>query len=57
MDKFTKYALIAMVVIVAVMPSMAYIGYKVGGNAATDDKVNNPATSNTDGIFTIILSP
>ncbi len=41
MDKFTKYALITMVVIVAVMIVGAYVGYAVGGNAATDDIVND----------------
>ena len=35
---------------------MAYIGYKVGGNAATDDKVNNKAAGSST-TFTIILSP
>ena len=43
MDKFNKYAIITMVVIVAVLLAMAYIGYQVGGNAATDDKVNDKA--------------
>jgi hypothetical protein len=32
MDRFTKYALITIVVIVAVLVAMAYIGYQVGGN-------------------------
>jgi hypothetical protein len=41
MDKFTKYALLAMVLIVAIMTVSAYIGYAVGGNAATDDIVND----------------
>ncbi len=43
MYKFTKYALIAMVVIAVVLLTMAYIGYQVGGNKATDDQVNNKA--------------
>jgi ABC-type thiamin/hydroxymethylpyrimidine transport system permease subunit len=42
-DKFTKYALLGMVLIVAIMTISAYIGFIVGGNAATDDKVNNMA--------------
>jgi hypothetical protein len=47
MDKFTKYALIAMVLIVSIMVVSAYIGYSVGGNAATDDVVNDLAGGGT----------
>jgi hypothetical protein len=47
MDRFTKYALITIVVIVAVLVAMAYIGYQVGGNGATDDKVNDKAGGGT----------
>jgi hypothetical protein len=47
MDKFTKYALITMVVIAAVCVTMGYIGYQVGGNAATDDQVNDKAGGGT----------
>jgi hypothetical protein len=43
MDKFTKYALITMVLMVAIMTVSAYVGYIVGGNAATDDVVNDLA--------------
>ncbi len=43
MDKFTKYALITMVLMVAIMTASAYVGYMVGGNAATDDVVNDMA--------------
>ena len=43
MDKFTKYALLTMVLIVSIMTISAYIGFIVGGNAATDDKVNDMA--------------
>jgi hypothetical protein len=41
MDRFTKYALLTMSVIVLVMVVGGYIGYTVGGNAATDDIVND----------------
>jgi hypothetical protein len=47
MDKFNKYALITIAVIVAVLVTMAYIGYQVGGNAATDDQVNDKAGGGT----------
>jgi branched-subunit amino acid permease len=47
MDRFTKYALITIVAIVAVLVAMAYIGYQVGGNGATDDKVNDKAGGGT----------
>lgn len=43
MDKFTRYALLTLVLIVAIMTVSAYIGYMVGGNAATDDLVNDMA--------------
>ena len=43
MDKFTKYALLTMVIIVAVMIVSAYFSSMVGGNAATDDTVNTAA--------------
>jgi hypothetical protein len=46
-DKFTKYALITMVLIVAIMTVSAYVGFIVGGNVATDDKVNNMAGGGT----------
>ena len=32
MDRFTKYALLAMVLIVAIMTVSAYVSYSVGGN-------------------------
>jgi hypothetical protein len=41
MDKFTKYALITLFAILAIMTIGAYIGYMMGGNAATDDIVND----------------
>ena len=47
MDRFTKYALITMILIVAIMIASAYVGFIVGGNAATDDKVNNLAGGGT----------
>jgi hypothetical protein len=47
MDRFTKYALITMVFIVAIMAVSAYVGFIVGGNVATDDKVNNLAGGGT----------
>ncbi len=40
MDKFYKYSIITLVAIVLVCMAMGYIGYKVGGNKATDDQVN-----------------
>jgi hypothetical protein len=51
MDRFTKYALIAMILIVAVMTVSGYIGYKVGGNAATDDKVNAAASDSSTTVY------
>jgi hypothetical protein len=47
MDKFNKYAIITIIAIVAVCLVMGYIGYQVGGNAATDDKVNDKAGGGT----------
>jgi hypothetical protein len=47
MDKFTKYALLAMAIIVVVMLASAYVGNMVGGNVATDNKVNNAASGNS----------
>ena len=41
MDKFNKYALITVTVIVAVLLVSAYVSYQVGGNKATDDSVNS----------------
>ena len=46
-DRFTKYALITMVLIVVIMVVSAYVGFIVGGNVATDDKVNNMAGGGT----------
>jgi hypothetical protein len=46
MDKFAKYALIVMLAIVLIMTASAYVGYIVGGNTATDTKVNAAAGSN-----------
>ena len=51
MDRFTKYALLAMVVIVAIMTVSAYVGYSVGGNAATDDQVNNAASGSSTTVY------
>jgi hypothetical protein len=47
MHRFTKYALITLFVIVSVLVVMAYIGYQFGGNAATDNKVNNAASGSS----------
>jgi hypothetical protein len=47
MDKFTKYVLIALAVTLAVMTVSAYFGYMVGGNAATDDIVNDAGGGGT----------
>jgi hypothetical protein len=47
MDKFTKYALSVMAIIVVVMLTSAYVGNMVGGNVATDSKVNNAASGNS----------
>ena len=46
MDKFNKYALITVTVIVAVLLVSAYVSYQVGGNKATDDTVNDKAGGN-----------
>jgi hypothetical protein len=46
-DRFTKYALITLVLIVAIMTVSAYVGFIVGGNVATDDKANNLAGGGT----------
>jgi hypothetical protein len=51
MDKFTRYALIAMVAIVLIMTASAYVGYKVGGNSATDDNVNNKASGSSTTVY------
>ncbi len=51
MGRFVKYALIAMVTIVLIMLASAYIGYKVGGNSATDDKVNNKASGGSATVY------
>jgi hypothetical protein len=40
MDKFYRYSIITIVVIVLVCMAMGYVGYTVGGNKATDDQVN-----------------
>jgi hypothetical protein len=41
MDKFTKYVLIGLAVALLVMTVSAYVGFMIGGNAATDDIVND----------------
>ena len=51
MDRFTKYALLATVIIVAIMTISAYVGYFVGGNAATDDTVNNAASGSSTTVY------
>ena len=51
MDRFTKYALLAMVLIVAIMTVSAHVGYSVGGNAATDDQVNNAASGSSTTVY------
>jgi len=45
MDKFTKYALLTMAVIVAIMVTSTYVGSVVlkGGMEGTDSQVNNSA--------------
>ena len=53
MDGFTKYALLAMVLIVTIMTVSAYVGYSVGGNEATDDKVNNVASGSSTTVYTV----
>ena len=51
MDKFNKYALITLALIVAVLLVSAYVSYHVGGNEATDDKVNDKAGGNGDTLL------
>jgi len=51
MDRFTKYTLLVMVLIVAIMTVSAYVSYSVGGNAATDDAVNNAASGSTTTVY------
>jgi hypothetical protein len=43
LDKFTKFTLLALVIVVAAMTVSAYVSYMVGGNSATDDTVNSAA--------------
>jgi hypothetical protein len=47
MDKLYKYATITMVSIVIACVVMGYIGYQVGGNAATDDQADQQAGGGT----------
>ena len=47
MDKFAKYALLTMAIMVIIMTASAYVGNIVGGNVATDNKVNNAASGNS----------
>jgi hypothetical protein len=54
MDKFNKYALITVTVIVAVLLVCAYVSYQVGGNSATDDNVNSKASG---GAATVYYNP
>ena len=51
MDRFTKYALLAMVLIIAIMTVSAYVGYMVDGNAATDDTVNSAASGSSTTVY------
>jgi hypothetical protein len=51
LDRFTEYALLAMVLIVAIMTVSAYVGYFVGGNAATDDTVNSAASGSSTAVY------
>ena len=51
MDKFNKYALITLAVIVAVLLVSAYVSYQVGGNSATDDNVNNKASGDKATVY------
>lgn len=51
MDRFTKYALLAMVIIVTIMTVSAYVGYSVGGNAATDNQVNDAASGSSTTVY------
>lgn len=43
MDRFEKYALLTLVLIVSIATIAGYIGFQVGGNAATDDTVDQMA--------------
>ena len=47
MDRFNKYALMTLILIVSVLLVSAYVSYHVGGNSATDDNVNNKAGGGT----------
>jgi hypothetical protein len=47
MEKFYKYAMVTLVAIVIVCVVMGYIGYQVGGNAATDDQADDKAGGGT----------
>lgn len=51
MDKFNKYALVTLTMIVAVLLVCAYVSYQVGGNSATDDTVNAKAGGNGDTYY------
>ena len=51
MDKFTKYVLLGIVIVVAAMTASAYVSYQVGGNGATDDAVNNAASGKTTTVY------
>ena len=51
MDKFNKYALITVTVIVSVLLVSAYVSYQVGGNKATDDSVNNKASGDKAPVY------
>jgi len=51
MDRFNKYALLTLALIVAILLVSAYVSYQVGGNKATDDKVNAAAGSNGDTYY------
>ena len=47
MDKFNKICLIAIVAVVLTFLVIGYVSYQVGGNEATDDKVNDKAGGGT----------
>ena len=51
MDKFNKYALITVTIIVAVLLVSAYVSYQVGGNKATDDSVNAKASGTSKTVY------
>ena len=51
MDRFTKYALLSMILIVAIMTVSAYVGYFVGGNSSTDDNVNSAASGSDTTVY------